>query len=307
MFKLSYGWAIILMLFAVSFAGCDDDDDATPPGTITEVASGDDRFTILTAALQRTGLDDVLDMANGTFTVFAPTDAAFTASGIDLTTLSDDALRNVLRYHVLGGVVNAADLGEGDNFANTLGQYGPNDSSLSLLVNKTGTTVTVNGDATVVVADIATANGVIHAVNQVLSPQTIVDFAVKAQGTSELEAALGAASLVPALSGTDPLTVFAPVNSGFEAIAATVAGLTGDQLPRVLTYHVVSGNVRSSALAVGMVPTLNTTNMIDVRAGTDGGFFIQNGTERTDFVITDIQGTNGVIHLINQVLIPSDL
>jgi transforming growth factor-beta-induced protein len=134
MFKLSYGWAIILMVFAISFAGCDDDDDTvTPPGTITEIASDDDRFTILTAALVRTGLDVTLNAA-GTFTVFAPTDAAFTASGIDLTALSDADLTNVLLYHVLGGVVTAADLGEGDNFANTLGAFGPNGSSLSVLV-----------------------------------------------------------------------------------------------------------------------------------------------------------------------------
>jgi len=288
MFKLSYGWMAILMLSILSFAACEDDDGVDPPAlvSITETAVADGRFTTLVSALQRTGLDAVLEGA-GDFTVFAPTDDAFAASGIDLTNVSDEDLSNLLRYHVWGTSVTAAELGEGDNFA-----Y--------------GAVVKVNDDATVVVPDVAASNGVIHAVDMVLSPQTIVDFTVKSAGTSELEGALIAAGLVGDLSGTDPLTVFAPINSAFEAISTTVAGLSNAQLIEVLTYHVASGNVRSDALSVSMVPTLNATNSIDLRE--DGGnFFIQNGDSRTDFIITDIQGTNGVIHLIRDVLIPSDL
>ncbi len=307
MFKLSYGWMAILMLSILSFAACEDDDGVDPPAlvSITETAVADGRFTTLVSALQRTGLDAVLEGA-GDFTVFAPTDDAFAASGIDLTNVSDEDLSNLLRYHVWGTSVTAAELGEGDNFASTLGTYGPGNAALSMLVNKNGAVVKVNDDATVVVPDVAASNGVIHAVDMVLSPQTIVDFTVKSAGTSELEGALIAAGLVGDLSGTDPLTVFAPINSAFEAISTTVAGLSNAQLIEVLTYHVASGNVRSDALSVSMVPTLNATNSIDLRE--DGGnFFIQNGDSRTDFIITDIQGTNGVIHLIRDVLIPSDL
>ena len=294
------------MLAVLGFSACEDDDGTDPVlVSITETAVADGRFTTLVSALQRTGLDDVLS-GSGAFTVFAPTDDAFAASGIDLANVSDADLTNLLRYHVLGATVASTDLGEGDAFANTLGNYGPGNSSLSMLINKNGGTVTVNSDATVVVADVNATNGVIHAIDKVLAPQTIVDFTVKSAGTSELEAAVIAGGLVNALSGTDPLTVFAPVNSAFEAISSTVATLTNEQLVEVLTYHVVSGNVRSDALSVTMVPTLNTTNMIDLRQ--EGGmFYIQNGDARTDFVITDIQGTNGVIHLIDAVLIPSDL
>lgn len=307
MFKLSHGWMAILMLVVLSFAACDDDDGVDPPAlvSITETAVADGRFTTLVSALQRTGLDDVLS-GTGTFTVFAPTDDAFADSGIDLTTVSDTDLANLLRYHVLGATVASTDLGEGDTFASTLGAYGPGNSALTMLVNKTGTAVKVNDDADVVVADVNATNGVIHAIDKVLGPQTIVDFTVKSVGTTELEAAVIAGGLVDALSGTDPLTVFAPVDAAFDAISATVAGLTNEQLVEVLTYHVVNGNVRSSGLSVTTVPTLNATNMIDIRQ--DGGnFFVQNGDTRTDFIITDIQGTNGVIHLINAVLIPSDL
>jgi transforming growth factor-beta-induced protein len=306
MFKLSNGWLAILMLAVLSFTACED-DDMDPPAlvNITETAVADGRFTTLVSALERTGLDATL-AGSGTFTVFAPTDDAFAAAGIDLAGLSDEDLTNVLLYHVLGGNIASTDLGEGDSFASTLGAYGPGGTALTMLINRTGTALTVNGDASVVVADVNASNGVIHAVDQVLAPQTIVDFTVKSVGTTELEAAVIAGGLVDALSGTDPLTVFAPVDAAFDAISSTVAGLTNEQLVEVLTYHVVSGNVPSTALSVATVPSLNTTNSVDIRNDA-GTFFIQNGDARTDFIITDIQGTNGVIHLINAVLIPSDL
>jgi transforming growth factor-beta-induced protein len=303
MFKLSYGWAIILMVFAISFAGCDDDDDTvTPPGTITEIASDDDRFTILTAALVRTGLDATLNAA-GTFTVFAPTDAAFTASGIDLTALSDADLTNVLLYHVLGGVVTAADLSEGDNFANTLGAFGPNGSSLSVLVNKTGSAVTVNGDATVVVADITAANGVIHAIDQVLSPQTIVDFATKTGALSSLAGALTTANLVGALSAAGPFTVFAPNNIAFADAASVIATLTPEQVATVLTYHVVgNANVRSDAIPA----TATTLAMQDLTFTGEGNATIVTASgQEVPIALADIQGTNGVVHVIGTVLVPT--
>jgi|AntRauTorckE5430_2_1112549.scaffolds.fasta_scaffold00445_6 transforming growth factor-beta-induced protein len=294
------------MLLVLGFASCED-DDVDPPAlvSITETAVADGRFTTLVSALQRTGLDATL-AGTGDFTVFAPTDDAFAAAGIDLSAVSDTDLTNLLLYHVLGVSITAGEIGDGDTFASTAGTYGPGDSALSMLINKTGSAVSINSDATVVVADVAATNGVIHAIDKVLAPQTIVDFATKAAGTSELAGALVAADLVDALSGTDPLTVFAPVNSAFTAIATTVESLTTEQLVEVLTYHVVSGNVRSEALSVTVVPTLNTTNTIDIRQ--EGGtFYVQNGDNRTDFLLTDIQGTNGVIHLIDAVLIPSDL
>lgn len=208
---------------------------------------------------------------------------------------------------MLGQTVPSGNLvGDGDIFLQSLGNYGPEGSALSILLNKSGATLTLNDDATVVVADVNATNGVIHAIDKVLAPQTIVDFAVKSGVTSELETALGAAGLVDALSGTDPLTVFAPVNEAFAAISSTVAGLSNEQLTNVLTYHVVSGNVRSEDLSVNQVPTLNTSNSVDVRQA-GNVFYVQNGDDRVDFIITDIQGTNGVLHLINGVLIPSDL
>lgn len=279
-------------------------DQVLLPPSIASFAVADGRFTTLVSALQRVGLVDVLTDA-GTYTVFAPTDDAFAAAGINLADLSDDDLRDILLYHVLGATAGAGDLADGNSFVTTLSASGPNGTALSALVDKSDDVVSVNGDATVVIADISTTNGVIHAIDKVLLPQNIVDFATKADGTSELANAVVAAGLVDALSAAGPLTVFAPVNSAFEAISSTVAGLTDAQLVDVLTYHVVSGNVRSDDLSAGMVNSLNDDNDIEIMEMEDGTFFIRNGNEQASFILTDIQASNGVIHLIDQVLIPS--
>jgi transforming growth factor-beta-induced protein len=282
-------------------------DKVLLPPSLLDRAKLDGRFTSLIVALERTGLDETVN-GEGTFTIFAPTDDAFTAANINLDDVSDEDLTNLLLYHVLGAAVPAGNLADGDNFVTSLSASGPGGSALSLLVNSSSNGVVVNADADVVVANVFGTNGVIHAVNKVLGPQTIVDFTVKAAGVSELEAAVIAAGLVDALNGTDPLTVFGPVNSAFEAISATVESLTTEQLTSVLTYHVVSGNVRSSDLTVGTVPTLNTNDGIDLRTDDDGNFFVfVNDSTSVNFILTDIQGSNGVIHLIDGVLIPEGL
>jgi transforming growth factor-beta-induced protein len=282
-------------------------DKVLLPPSLLDRAKLDGRFTSLIAALERTGLDATVN-GEGTFTIFAPTDDAFTDAGIDLSAVTDEALSDLLLYHVLGTAIPAGDLADGDNFVASLSASGPDDAALSLLVNSSSDGVLVNADAEVVVPNVFGTNGVIHAVNKVLSPQTIVDFATKAQGVSELAAAVVAADLVGALSGTDPLTVFGPVNAAFEAISATVETLSPAQLTSVLTYHVVEGNVRSTGLTVGAVPTLNTEDTIDLRTDDDGNFFVfVNDSTSVNFILTDIQGSSGVSHVGDGVLRPEGL
>jgi len=290
-------------------------DNVLLPPSILDRARLDGRFTTLVTALERTGLDAAVNAA-GDFTVFAPTDDAFTDAGIVLNDVSDEDLSALLLYHVIGTALPAGNIPAGDNFVTTLNTTGPGDTGLSALVNNTSGAVTVNADATVVVADVFATNGVIHAVNKVLGTQTIVDFAVKAEGTSSLEDALAAANLVDALSVEGPLTVFAPVNSAFDAVADAVAGFMGDQLAKTLTFHVANGNVRSTDLSSTDVPTLNGEDSIEIRLdpGADAGspdddfFFIRTSDSTSvNFILTDIQGTNGVIHLIDGVLLPDNL
>lgn len=272
------------------------------PPSIVDRAVRDGRFTTLVTALQRTGLDATLAAA-GDFTVFAPTDDAFAAAGINLDDLSNEALTNVLLYHVIGASVTAGDIADGQSYAASLNATGPNDSALSLGLNKSANGVFVNGETQVLIADVVANNGVIHAVNRVLSPQTIVDFVVANEGLSDLTNALTAADLVGALSGTDALTVFAPDNDAFAAIADVVAGLTPGQLSQVLTYHVVAGNVRAENITPGPVPTLNTNANFTLSLE-DGAQIIDAAGNVVNITATDIQGTNGVIHLVESVLIP---
>ncbi len=283
-------------------------DMVLSPPTIVDRAVLNGSFTTLLSALTRVGLDGVL-AADGAYTVFAPTDAAFTASGINLATVSDDNLRDLLLYHVLGMEVPAADIPDGQSFQTTLSTAGPDSSQLSLLLQKDGDAVTVNGMSTVVAADVNATNGVIHAIDQVLEMQSIVDFVVMANAVDSLQGALTAANLVDDLMGAGPFTVFAPVNAAFAAANDTIMTLDTETLTSVLLYHVVSGNVRSDMLEDGDVTTLNMQDLtVSIEEDADGNalppVLITPDSTVVNFIATDIQGTNGVIHLIDKVLLP---
>lgn len=308
------GWALLLAL-PFLFVACGDDDedpDPTPtPMSIVEIASGDAQFSTLVAALQQADLVSVLE-GTGPFTVFAPTNAAFTAAGIDLGTISDEALKEVLLYHVLGGAkITSGDLAEGQTYASTASTYGPDATQLSILIEKNSAgNVVINGTTNVSTADVDATNGVIHIVDEVLMPLDIVGHAAANSNFTSLVGALGAADgdLVSVLQGDGPFTVFAPLNSAFAAIQSTVDGLTTEQLAKVLTYHVASGNVRSDVLTDGMeVSTVNAPENFTVNIS--GGVVTLTDTNGgvSTVLLTDVQATNGVIHVLESVIIPGNL
>lgn len=308
--KFSIFHSLLLALFLVPFVSCSDDDTTdVGPQSIVEIASGDEQFSTLVSALDRVGLVSVLE-GDGPFTVFAPTNAAFTASGIDLDALSDEALTEVLLYHVLSGAAIASgDLGEGQTYASTAANTGPGDTQLSMLIEKAGTNVTINGSTSVSTADVTATNGIIHIVNEVILPLDIVGHATANSSFSSLVTTLGAASgdLTSVLSGSDIFTVFAPVNSAFDAISSTTATLDADQLATVLTYHVVTGNVVSSGLSDGLsVATVNGESFTVNIDGTAVTLTSSTGGTSTVF-LTDVQATNGVIHALDAVIIPTNL
>jgi len=307
------GWALLLTLPFLFVACGDDDEDPIPvvdPMNIVEIASGDAQFSTLVAALQQANLVSVLEGV-GPFTVFAPTNAAFTAAGIDLATISDAALTEVLLYHVLGGAkITSGDLADGQTYASTASTYGPDATQLSVLIEKSSNGVVVNGSTNVSTADVDATNGVIHIVDQVLLPLDIVGHASANSNFTSLVGALVAADgdLVTVLSGDGPFTVFAPLNSAFAAIQSTVDGLTTEQLAKVLTYHVVGGNVVSGALTDGqVVSTVNAPETFTVNI--DGGAvtLTDAGGGVSTVLLTDVQATNGVIHVLESVIIPGNL
>ena len=308
---LMYNFAI-LMAVSFLFVACNNDDDDTQPQpqSIVEIAAADAQFSTLVDALTRVNLVSVLEGA-GPFTVFAPTNAAFEALGVDLSTISDEDLTEILLYHVLGGAeITSGQIAEGQTYVTTAATTGPNDNQLSMLIEKAGTAVTINGDISVSTPDVDATNGVIHIVNKVIMPLDVVGHAAANSAFTSLVGALGAADgdLVNVLKSDGPFTVFAPVDDAFAAIQSTVDGLTTEQLAKVLTYHVVAGaNVRSTDLTNGqVVSTVNTPTTFTVNLGNEVTITDANGDEST-VVLTDVQATNGVIHVLNKVIIPNNL
>ena len=286
----------------------------------TAVAAGD--FGTLVAAVTAAGLVDTLK-SEGPFTVFAPADSAFAAlpeGAVDgLLADPEGALTDVLLYHVVPGKVMAADvLGLDGQMVETVGGG-------MLAVTVEGDSVLING-IKVVAPDIETSNGVIHVIDGVLLPAAeeemaaegegevmedhgdmadIVDTAVAAGDFETLVAAVTAAGLVDTLKGEGPFTVFAPADSAFAALPeGTVEGLLADPegaLTDVLLYHVVAGKVMAAdvlGLDGQMVETVGG-GMLEVTV--DGDTVMINGIP---VVAVDIETSNGVIHVIDGVLIP---
>jgi transforming growth factor-beta-induced protein len=261
-------------------------------------------FKTLAAALKAAGLVDTLK-SKGPFTVFAPTDEAFEKlpSGSVETLLkpeNKDKLVAILTYHVIAGNVKA-DGGVKLKSAKTV-------QGSDVKITVADSEVMVN-DANVVKTDIACGNGVIHVIDTVLipkeGPMDIVDTAVKAGSFKTLAAALKAAGLVETFKGKGPFTVFAPTDDAFAKLpAGTVETLlkpeNKDKLVAILTYHVVAGNVKAADVVKlkSAETVLGQTVAIDAKDGVK----INNAK----MVKADIACGNGVIHVIDTVLLPKE-
>jgi transforming growth factor-beta-induced protein len=157
----------------------------------------------------------------------------------------------------------------------------------------------------VIVADVMASNGVIHAIDKVILPASLVNHAVNNPDFSILVQAVIKAGLAETLSTGGPFTIFAPTNAAFNALFTTlgvsgVADLTAEQLTPILLYHVVSGNVVAADVSTGSVPTLNEGKNLDLTVG-GAGVTINSDVK---VIATDVQGSNGVIHVIDAVLLP---
>ncbi len=298
----------LLMLMATA---CNDDDDGTPARNIAQIVTEDNNFSLLERAVTRANLAQVL--STGSLTVFAPTDAAFQAAGINeafIDNATPALLTAVLQYHVLGSRQAAADLPAGNNTAVTTLGGG------TVYVTKNGNNVSVNG-ARVTQADLAASNGVIHVIDKVLIPPVgnLVETALANDDNFSLlvaavqRASQGSTNVAGVLSGAGPFTVFAPVNQAFVAAGfPTVESIQATDpavLTRILTYHVVSGRVFSTNLAAGAVPTL--LQGANVTVGLNNGVQVTgagNGGTASRVVLADVVATNGVIHAIDRVLLP---
>jgi transforming growth factor-beta-induced protein len=277
---------------------------------IVDIAAANPQFSILVAAVQAAGLVDTLKSA-GPFTVFAPTNDAFAALLRELGLSAEQLLANkplltkVLTYHVLGSRSLADSLTDGLARATVQGE------PIKFKTSASGLSITdANGrTSNVVIANVQASNGVIHAIDRVILPtdKNIVQLAVGTPALSILVEAVVAAGLQDVLSGAGPFTVFAPTNDAFVALLGelniTKAALLADKalLTKVLTYHVVPGQVLSSGIPFGQPVTSVQGQTFTI--GKDLQITDQNG-RKARIVATDVAASNGVVHVIDRVILP---
>lgn len=276
-------------------------------GDIVDVAAGIDDFSILVSALQKAELVEALQ-ADGPFTVFAPTNQAFTdlLNELNITAeqlLDHPQLKEVLLYHVVSGKVMSTDLSNGMTPATLQGENISVDLMSGVMINKSKVTS----------ADVSATNGVIHVIDKVLvpssfkleQPKDIVDIALGNEDFSMLVALLQKADLVSTLQGDGPFTVFAPTNQAFEDLVKAL-NITPEELmaqpdlAKVLLYHVVPGKVMSGDLSDGMMAA--TVNGNSLKIDLSNGVMINESKVTT----ADLEASNGVVHVIDKILVPAD-
>ena len=310
----NYAKLIKLTLLVVTTSlmfSCSDDDDAlvVENNSIAAIASRASDLSILVSALERADLVTTLD-GTGPYTVFAPTNAAFTsflnANGFaNLEAVPVAALKEILLNHVVSGTNLSTSLTT--TYIKTLAKgTASSTNTLSMFVN-TASGVRLNGVSSVVTADIVATNGVIHIVDAVIGLPTVVTHAAANPNFTTLVGLLSGQGLVPTLAGTtsSPFTVFAPSNAAFTTFETqnpgTLASLTSAQVTSVLTYHVVAGaNVLSTGIPTTPITTLETGTF--TIAGT---VITDEANRQTNIVAVDVQASNGVIHVIDNVLLPT--
>ncbi len=307
----------LLMLAAASagstlLTACGGSDDHNPPKNLVEVAQSLPDFSILVEAVVAADLATTLS-GTGPFTVFAPTNAAFAALLAELGVTKEALLANqalltaVLTYHVLPAKVEASAV------PGVLGQpITTVQGGVFKIESNSGLKITDgrNRVATITATDVAASNGVIHVIDKVILPadKTIVQTAIaSAPEFTLLVEAVQAADLVDALSAAGPFTVFAPTNAAFAA-ALTELGTTKEALfantallTAVLTYHVVPGRVFKAQVPLNT--PITTLQGATLTVGSDLAISDQAG-RKASIVATDVMTSNGVIHVIDKVILP---
>jgi uncharacterized surface protein with fasciclin (FAS1) repeats len=311
-------FAAIVLVGSALLTSCKKDNDATvnplptPPApaqpTVVGIAQSNANFSILVAAVQKAGLVNTLSNPSAKFTVFAPTNAAFQALNITeasiaaITSQADiNNLAALLTYHVLGAEVRAANVPVSDAVATV------NTKNIFAARNANG--VSING-VRVTTADLLASNGVVHVINKVLMPptQTIAQIVIDGANFSLLERAVITAGLATTLSGPGKFTVFAPVNAGFPAAydteaeinaapAATMLGIVGS--------HAFATNISAADLTAGVTPaTVNPATTLTIGlTGTPNVKITNSSATPSGITSTDIIATNGIIHVIDKVLL----
>jgi len=306
----------IALLATVSLNGCTDDEkDTSIAATAQATAELSTLYAVVDFASENEDLVNLLSEP-GTLTAFAPTNAAFdslaveltgsaSAKAADLLTADNKALlRTVLQYHILTSEVKAAGIPFGRPIESAGGSIFKIDMPAVITDGR-------NRTSNITATDIDASNGVVHLIDKVILPadKNIVETAQATSDFSILVDAVVAANLATTLSGAGPFTVFAPTNAAFAALLAEL-GVTKDQLlantallTKVLTYHVVPARVFKAEVPVGMPVTTVETGTFTVTSELK----INDERARVSSIVgTDVLATNGVIHVVDKVLLPAE-
>lgn len=288
---------LVSLLSITAFAEGEYENESAMYNDIVDTASENGNFTTLIAALEAAELVDTL-RGDGPFTVFAPTDDAFAKlpAGTVEGLLGDiPALTNILLFHVVPGKVTA------DQVVNLTSAQAANGNAFPISTSDMGVSV---AGSMVSATDIMASNGVIHVVDSVMLPpdSDIVDIAVSNDTFSTLVTALQAAGLVETLQSEGPFTVFAPTDDAFAKLPeGTVEALLDDipTLTNILLYHVVPGVVTADQVVGLDSATTALEQDFTIQANSMGV-----SVDDAQVIGTDIFASNGVIHVIDSVILP---
>jgi uncharacterized surface protein with fasciclin (FAS1) repeats len=313
--KNFFNWRILALAVTSAtfiYGSCNDDDEVVPPApkTVTQTVVDDPNFSFLEAAVIKAGLANTLASTQN-ITVFAPDNAAFIKAGFAneaaVTAADATVLKSILENHVLAVRRAAADLPTANNTA--VGALG----NETIYVTKSASGVFINGSQ-VTAADINASNGVIHKVNTIILPHGGKNLLQVAQATpalSRLVAAVlyadSASILVTALASAGPLTVLAPKNQAFTdaGLGTSFTAFTPAQLRNILLYHIVGARVFSNLVPNNMPVTMLNTKNVTAFTGTTVQFLgLSNGTNRSTVESADVIASNGVVHVIDRILLP---
>ena len=309
---LSRRWTALAgaVFLTLAVTACDDDDPVTPPETdpevetIADVVAADANFSVLLSLLEDAGLVDAVADEDATLTVFAPTNAAFGPYDAEAIAGSPEVAQQVLLHHVLGGVAVTSDqLSDGQRVETLAGD--------EILVRIVDGQVFIDGSR-VTTADVETDNGVIHVIDRVLvGNQNLATVASVVNQTQTLFGVVVDAGLGDAFAEADDWTVFAPDNAAFAAAAEVLAGLESEQVAEILQYHVLPSGIVNSTDLLGLlaseggevsVPTAQGETVLITQ---ENGQIVFNGGQATlDVTNLDYYASNGIIHLIDGILLP---
>ena len=280
----------------------DDGSCQYATNTVYDVVVTSPDHGVLEVGIDTCGLNGYLS-GPGPFTVFAPTDAAFNALGpVTLLALLSDIpqLTNILKHHVVGDSVMSAMLSNGQLITTLFG------ADVTVTIGPSGVLI---DNALVTVADIIADNGVVHVIDAVLLPpappttNSVYDIISNSADHTTLTLAIDTAGLAGTLKGSGPFTVFAPTDDAFNLLpSGTIAALLSDlpQLIDVLKHHVVGDSVMSGMLSNGQIVTTLFGTDVTVTINSSGVFI-----DNAKVTVADIVGDNGVVHVINAVLLPN--